>query len=176
MKTALGNWHRVADTLMGAFMKLDKRKPSGREKDERSIRVLEQLREKLYSEHVPAARRAAFNLSWMQEDGLDILKEALFGRAARRTKAAATYGLRKMQGRMKKMALDLLQRGREEPDRNTQVVCEHALALLNETGDEKSRSDKAARRGKVRIKEIPKRGGRRRGVYRKARRRISSAR
>jgi len=176
IETAFGNWHRVADTLMGAFMKLDRRKPSGREKDERSIRVLEQLRERLYSEHVPAARRAAFNLSWMQEDGLDILKEALFSGAARRTKAAATYGLRKMQGRMKKMALDLLQRGLKGPDRNTRVVCEHALALLNEKGDEKSRSDKAARRGKVRIKEIPKRGGRRRGVYRKARRRISSAR
>jgi hypothetical protein len=161
---------------MGASMKLDRRKPSGREKDERSIRVLEQLRERLYSEHVPAARRAAFNLSWMQEDGLDILKEALFSGATRRTKAAATYGLRKMQGRMKKMALDLLQRGLKGPDRNTKVVCERALALLNGTGDERSRSEKAARRGKVRIKDIPQKGGRRRGVYRKAGRRMSSAR
>lgn len=157
-------------------MKLDRRKPSGREKDERSIKVLEQLRERLYSEQVPTARRAAFNLSWMQEDGLDILKEALFSGAARRTKAAATYGLRKMQGRMKRMALDTLQQGLEEPDRNTHVVCEHALSLLNEKGGEKARSGKAARQGKVGIKEIPKRGGRRRRGYRKARRRISSVR
>ncbi len=157
-------------------MKLDRRKPSGREKDERSVKVLQQLREKLYSEHVSTARRAAFNLSWMQEDGLDILKEALFSRAPRSTKAAATYGLRKMQGRMKKMALDLLRQGLEGSNRNTQVVCQHALAVLNEKGDEKSRSDRAARVGRVKIREIPKRGGRRRGIYRKARRRISSAR
>ena len=157
-------------------MKLDRRKPSGREKDERSIRVLQQLREKLYSEHVPTARRAAFNLSWMQEDGLDILKQALFSGAARRTKAAATYGLRKMQGRMKKMALDLLQQGLEGSNRNTQVVCQHALALLNEKGDQKSRSGKAARIGRVRIREIPNRGGRRRGIYRNGRRRIPSVR
>lgn len=157
-------------------MKLERRKPSGREKDERSIRVLEQLRERLHSEHVPTARRAAFNLSWMQEDGLDILKEALFGGAARRTKAAATYGLRKMQGRMKSMALDLLQQGLEEPDRNIRAVCQHALALANEKGNQKSHSPKAARLGKVRIKEIPKRGGRRRGMYRKGGRRISSVR
>jgi len=56
-------------------MRLEKRKPSGREKDEASIKLLAQLREKLYSEHVGTARRAAFNLSWMQEDGLEILKE-----------------------------------------------------------------------------------------------------
>jgi hypothetical protein len=165
-----------ADTLVGAFMRLDRRKPSGREKDERSLRVLEQLREKLYSEHVPTARRAAFNLSWMQEDGLDILKEALFGRAARRTKAAATYGLRKMQGRMKSMALDVLQQGLGDADRNTHLVCQHALALLSEKGDEKSRSDKVAKIGKVRIREIQRGGGRPRGVYRKGNRRIPSAR
>jgi hypothetical protein len=157
-------------------MKLGRRKLSGREKDERSIRVLEQLRERLHSEHVPTARRAAFNLSWMQEDGLDILKEALFSGAARRAKAAATYGLRKMQGRMKKMALEVLQQGLHEPDSNTQVVCQHALALLNEKQDENPRSGKAARIKKVKIKEIPKRGGRRRGTYSKARRRISSLR
>ena len=157
-------------------MKLDRRKPSGREKDERSVKVLEQLRERLHSKQVPTARRAAFNLSWMQEDGLDILKEALFSGAARRTKAAATYGLRKMQGRMKKMALDLLQQGLEKPDRNTQEVCRHAIALLNEKGDEQPRSGKAAPRGNIRIKEIPKRGRRRRGIYRKASRRVSSVR
>jgi hypothetical protein len=157
-------------------MKLYRRQPSGREKDERSIRVLEQLRERLYSEHVPTARRAAFNLSWMQEDGLEILREALFSGAARRTKAAATYGLRKMQGRMKGMALDVLQQGLEEPDGNTKVVCQRALALLNEKRDEKPRSGKAGRVRKVKIKEIPKKGGRRRGIYSRGKRRIRTVR
>ena len=157
-------------------MKLERRKPSGREKDERSIRVLEQLREKLYSEHIPTARRTAFNLSWMQEDGLDILKEALLGGAARRTKAAATYGLRKMQGRMKSMALDVLQQGLEGRDRNTQAVCQRALALVNGRGDEKPRSGKAARMGRVKIKEISGRSGRSRRVYRKGKRGVPSVR
>jgi hypothetical protein len=59
------------------FVKLEKRKPSGREKDQASIELLELLREKLFSNDISIARRAAFNLPWMQEDGLEILKEAL---------------------------------------------------------------------------------------------------
>ena len=110
-------------------MKMKKRKPSGREKDEATIRQLEQLRDKLYCDNVGIARRAAFNLSWMQEDGLDILKEALFGDAARRTKSAAAYGLRKMRGRMKKPASEALSGGVNHPDSTTAKVCENALLI-----------------------------------------------
>jgi hypothetical protein len=92
-------------------MKLEKRKPSGREKDQASMKLLDKLREQLHSSNSSTARRAAFNLSWMQEDGLDILQEALFGDTGRRTKGAATYGLRKMRGRMRKIALEVLSEG-----------------------------------------------------------------
>ena len=53
-------------------MKLKQRIPSGRAKDETEIELLSRLREKLHSENVSTARLAAFNLSWKQEDGLDI--------------------------------------------------------------------------------------------------------
>ena len=76
------------------YMRLEKRKPSGREKDEASLQLLEKLREQLYGSNLTIIRQSAFNLSWMQEDGFDILKEALFGTARRATKGAAAYGLR----------------------------------------------------------------------------------
>ena len=52
----------------------------------------------------------------MQEDGFEILKEALYSGSPRSTKIAATYGLRNMQGRMKKAALELLEQGLKHPD------------------------------------------------------------
>ena len=70
-------------------MKLEKRTPSGREKDEAAIELLNKLREKVFSDNVSIARLAAFNLSWMQEDGLDILREILFGNFPRTAKKAA---------------------------------------------------------------------------------------
>jgi len=157
-------------------MKLKKREPSGREKDETSIKLLGQLREKLYSGHVPTARRAAFSLSWMQEDGLDILKEALFGEAPRRTKGAATYGLRKMQGRMKKAALEVLKQGLEDAGGVTKDVCQRALALASKKGREKPGSARTAQRGKLKIREIARRGRRNRKVGRRGTKRASSAR
>ena len=84
----------------------------------------------LYSDDTSTARRAAFNLSWMQEDGLDILKEALFGAPSRRTKTAAAYGLRCMRGRMKKMALDALEQGSKRRNIDVRNVCSHALLLM----------------------------------------------
>jgi len=146
---------------------LEKRKPSGREKDEASIRLLAQLREKLYSEHIGTARRAAFNLSWMQEDGLDILKEALFSSAARRTKSAAAYGLRKMRGRMEKIALEVLSQGLQHFDSSTAKVCENALLVLKSRATEGlsskikagqpagSKAGKLAATGKFEIKQVP---------------------
>ena len=110
-------------------MRLKKRVPSGRERDAAAIAKLEQLREKLYSENPSVARHSAFNLSWMQEDGYDILKEALFSAAPRSTKGAAAYGLRKMRGRMHKGALALIEEGAKDTNISTRQVCERALSL-----------------------------------------------
>ena len=91
-------------------MESETKKTTGREKDEAAVKLLEKLRDQLHSSDASNRRRAAFNLSWLQEDGLEILKDALFGSDPVTTKNAAAYGLRKMRGRMKKMALDVLAR------------------------------------------------------------------
>jgi hypothetical protein len=100
-------------------MKLQERKPSGREKDEAAVTLLAQLREKLHSGEISLARKAAYNLSWMQEDGLDILVEALLGGFSRDTKKAAAYGLRSMNGRMRKLAEAALTKGLASSNRIT---------------------------------------------------------
>lgn len=139
-------------------MILEKRKPSGREKDEEAIKLLEQLREKLYVDDISAARRAAFNLSWKQEDGLDILKEALFNNSPRTAKIAAVYGLRNMQGRMKKPALALLEQGLKHHKADIRNACNHALSLMNRGTREKHPSKKPQKPGRLEIREV--RGGR----------------
>jgi len=113
-------------------MKLPDRKPSGREKDEAAVALLAQLRNKLHSEEISAARKAAFNLSWMQEDGLDILLEALFGSFPRDTKKAAAYGLRSMNGRMRKRAEEALTKGLAHSNRITKDACAKSLQLMKE--------------------------------------------
>jgi hypothetical protein len=113
-------------------MKLEERKPSGREKDQAAIARLAELREKLHSEDISTARKAAFNLSWMQEDGLDIFVEALFGSFPRTTKQAAAYGLRSMNGRMRKMAEEALTRGLTHTNRITKEACVKSLQLMKE--------------------------------------------
>jgi hypothetical protein len=117
-------------------MRLKKRVPSGREKDQQAIAKLEQLREKLYSDNPSVARHSAFNLSWMQEDGYDILKEALFSQAPRLTKGAAAYGLRKMRGRMRKGALALIEEGAKHSNIGTRQVCARALSLEKEAKEQ----------------------------------------
>ena len=113
-------------------MKLPERKPSGREKDETAVKLLAQLREKLHSPEISHARKAAFNLSWMQEDGLEILVEALFGSFPRDTKKAAAYGLRSMNGRMRKLAEEALTKGLTHSNRITKDACAKSLQLLKE--------------------------------------------
>lgn len=141
--------------LTGDIMILGKRIPSGREKNEEAIKLLEQLREKLYVDDISAARRAAFNLSWKQEDGLDILKEALFNDSPRTTKIAAVYGLRNMQGRMKKPALALLEQGLKSRKANIKNACSHALALMNQGPRGKSHSEKTQQKPvRFEIREI----------------------
>lgn len=152
---------------MGISMDLGKRKPSGREKDQASIKLLEKLRGQLYSSNSSAARQSASHLSWMQEDGLDILKEALFGGSARRTKSAAAYGLRKMRGRMKKKALEVLSEGLKHSDSGTAVVCKNALSVLQKGPHAKPRSTGKGRPAKFQIREVPA-NRRRRKVSHKA--------
>ena len=136
-------------------MKLEKRTPSGREKDEASVKLLAKLREQLYSSNVSTVRQSAFNLSWMQEDGLEILEEALFGEASRRTKGAAAYGLRKMRGRMRKRAEEILVEGLSHRNRATAEICRNALIVLKRgkgTGKRNFRSK--GRGGKFEIREV----------------------
>ena len=140
-------------------MKLEKRKPSGREKDEATVELLTKLREKLHSDNVSNARRAAYNLSWMQEDGLDILKEALFGNFPRTAKKAAAYGLRSMNGRMKKMASEVLKEGLKHHNRITREACEKSLLLMEGKTSGKVRPRKKPTSGRFRIRGIPKKSG-----------------
>ncbi len=113
-------------------MESERRKLSGRERDEASIKLLGKLKEQLQSSDASNRRRAAFNLSWLQEDGLEVLQGALFGSAHITTKNAAAYGLRKMRGRMRKIALDVLRQGLKHRDKSTREVSRHALKLLGE--------------------------------------------
>ncbi len=141
-------------------MKLAKRVPSGREKDEAEVELLAKLREKLYSENISTARLAAFNLSWKQEDGLDILKETVFGRGSRTAKKAAAYGLRSMKGRMKKLAVEVLKEGQKNSDRTTRAACEKALLIMSGQAPKPSGSGRKPRSKRPDIRAIRRRGGR----------------
>jgi HEAT repeat protein len=134
-------------------MESEKRKLTGREKDEAAAKLLEKLKEQLRSSDASSRRKAAFNLSWMQEDGLEILTEGLTGNNHITTKNAAAYGLRKMRGRMKKMALDVLNQGLKHPDSSTRQVSASALQLLGHKVPAGSAPKKTASR-KTRIREI----------------------
>jgi len=138
-------------------MKLTKRVPSGREKDQAAIIKLEQLREKVYCDNPSVARHASFNLSWMQEDGYDILKEALFSTSAcRATKGAAAYGLRKMRGRMKKNGIALLVEGLKHSNIGTRQVCARALLLEKESREQATRQQQQPRQPDSQPKFKPK--------------------
>jgi len=114
-------------------MGFEKRSPQ-RESDEASVELLRKLRAKLLSDDITTSRLAAFNLSWKQEDGLAILKEALFGDYPRTAKKAAAYGLRSMKGRMQKMALEVLEQGLKHRDRTTKAACVKSLSLMKGGG------------------------------------------
>lgn len=101
-----------------------------RKRDEATLEMLKQLRMKLMSNDISRARVAAFNLSWLQEDGLAILKEALFGNYPSTAKKAAGYGLRSMRGRMKKMAVEVLEAGTAHADKSTREVCKKSLGIM----------------------------------------------
>ena len=111
-------------------MTLDNKKSPSRKRDQETIEILRKLRNELLSDNISTARLAAFNLSWKQEDGLTILTEALFGKYSRTTKKAAAYGLRSMNGRMQKPALDVLEQGLRHRDRTTKAACIKSLSLV----------------------------------------------
>ena len=121
-------------------MNSDDKKQSVREKDPAAIELLKQLTRKLCSNDITTARLAAFNLSWMQEDGLAILTQVLLGDFSRTSKKAAAYGLRSMKGRMKKMALEVLEKGLKHRDRTTKAACVKALSLIKNRKEEKALS------------------------------------
>lgn len=124
------------------------KKPSERQRDAATVELLKKLREKLFSNHISTARVAAYHLSWLQEDGLAILKEALFGQYSRTAKKASAYGLRNMKGRMKKLATETLEQGLNHTDRTTQAACLKSLQLMRGeiTGKEKPRPRSSQRR------------------------------
>ena len=143
-------------------MKLGKRTLTGREKDEAAIELLEKLREQLYSPNLNVVRQTAYHLSWLQEDGLEILKEALFSNATRRTKNAATYGLRKMRGRMTKPALLLIKAGTESTNSATTQACRNAIDILFNRRPKTPRRHPSQNRrpSQFEIRDIPARGQR----------------
>ncbi len=144
-------------------MKLDKRKPSGREKDMKSLEELETLREQLYGSNLTTVRQCAFHLSWLQEDGLEILKEAIYSNASRRTKGAASYGIRKMRGRMRGPAKQVLVEGTKHDNKETAEICRNALRVLEDPkGAQRAHRNRKRRSSRIEIRDISPR--RKRGV------------
>ncbi len=117
----------------------------------------------MYSSDASKRRTAAYKLSWMQEDGLEILKAVLFSDRPAHTRNAAAYGLRKMRGRMKKMALEVLEQGLKYRDASTREICRNALQLLGQKVPKEPRAKKPPV-SHLTIREIPKKSGPRRRV------------
>jgi hypothetical protein len=126
---------------------------SNREKDEASVKLLERLKSRLLSDGASSRRRAGFHLSWMQEDGMEVLKEVLFGNFPQTAKNAAAYGLRSMRGRMKKMALEILEEGLRTQDRSTREACRHCLSVIEGKTDREPASGKSRRVRRFQIRE-----------------------
>jgi hypothetical protein len=135
-------------------MKSEEQKSSRREKDQAAIELLRQLTRKLCSNDITIARLAAFNLSWMQEDGLAILTQVLLGDFSRTSKKAAAYGLRSMKGRMKKLALEVLEQGLKQRDRTTKAACIKALSLIKGGAAKKGGSKEKSGADKPNMRQV----------------------
>lgn len=114
------------------------------ERDPETIEKLKKLAGQLFTSNMDSARVAAHNLAWMQDDGLAILKQALFGDYPQDTKKAAAYGLRKMNGRMKKLAFEVLQQGLTSNDRVTKAACVKSIQLIKDPSSGKAPKPKKA--------------------------------
>jgi hypothetical protein len=138
-------------------MRVEKRRISGREKSEASIRQLEKLRERLFFGDPSARRCAAFKLSWMQEDGLDVLREILFRNDAPITaRYAAGYGLRSMNGRMKKLAREVMAEGLRQSNAAVREVCSHTIRLFEDRVAGKPALQAQPRVARFAIRDIPR--------------------
>ncbi len=124
------------------------------QKEEAAKELLEKLKVQLFSTNASIRRRAAFNLSWMQEDGLDILKSIFLGDFNETAKNASAYGLRKMQGRMKKKALDVFKEGLRQRNNLTGEISRNALILLGYKIPQEYLPDKPPRKD-IKINGIP---------------------
>ena len=140
-------------------MAVDNRRSPQRQRDEATVKLLIKLRDKLLSNNISIARLAAFNLSWKQEDGLTILKEALFGDYPRTTKKAAAYGLRSMNGRMQIIGLEVLKQGLKHQDSTTKAACVKSLSLVKAGPSKKAASGGKPASGKPKVKPIAKKDG-----------------
>ena len=141
-------------------MNSDETRSSERERDEAAVEQLRQLTRKLCSNDITTARLAAHNLSWMQEDGLAILTETLMGNYSRTTKKAAAYGLRSMKGRMKKLAVEVLEQGLKHRDRTTKAACIKAISLMKGVTSKKEGSQSKSESSRPKIREINNRRNR----------------
>jgi hypothetical protein len=108
--------------------------------DEAAARLLAQLNERLRCGDMSKARRAAHDLSWKQEAGFDVLREALLGKSSIGTKIAAAYGLRSVRGRMKKRSLEVLLEGIKSSNANTRRVCTKTALMLTKKSQPKPAS------------------------------------
>lgn len=115
-------------------------------------KLLENLKERLLSSNASVRRQAAFSLSWMQEDGLGILKSTILGDHAVSTKNAAAYGMRKMRGRMKKLAMEVFAQGVDHHNSSTKEVCANALEMMEGAGPKTSKKKAGA---KHKIQDVP---------------------
>ena len=140
-------------------MTFDNSKSPQRQRDKSTIELLRKLREQLLSDDISTARLAASNLSWKQEDGLAILTEALFGSYPRTAKKAAAYGLRSMNGRMRKMASDVFEQGLKHRDRTTKAACIKSISLMKGRVSGKGGFHSKPASGKQKITEITKKDG-----------------
>ena len=157
-------------------MRWEKGKMSDREKDEASSELLGRLKSRLLSDGASSRRRAGFHLSWMQEDGLETLKEVLFGHFPKTAKNAAAYGLRSMRGRMKKTALDVLEEGLRTQDRTTREVCRHCLSIAQGKVEQESAAKKSRRVRRFQIRETRRKSRPRSNVGKRTVRDVVSAR
>jgi len=146
-------------------MKITKRKPTGREVDVAAIERLEEFRKKLHADNASAARNAASNLSWLQEDGYEILEEGLLKGTSRVARAAAAYGLCKMRGRMKKKALELLEQGRKSRKKGVSEVCAYALELMAERKSAEPQAEPGNQQGGQTRKKRKKKKKKKRPVF-----------
>ncbi|MHC4743818.1 MAG: hypothetical protein ACYS8Z_18025 [Planctomycetota bacterium] len=123
-------------------MASEEKELSDQEKHEAALKLLKKLKDRLVTGDISDARLAGHKLAWMQEDGLTILREVLFGKYERNAKKAAAYGLRSMNGRMKKLGRAVLEEGLKHRNRTTKAACVKAIFLMDGGVPEKSGSEK----------------------------------